>query len=268
VNIFWSTRQVGSGQLSEEQREEVQTILKRMATTNLVERIDPVAARESLETIAVETHSAEQTKGLKIITLSFLWRAENHVLSLSESSCTDELRRLLEIAGTALGGAAGLDAPQDLCRGSDEHQRQPQALTLPIATSTPFANLPGGIRASHAAPLLFYATWFGQPSDGVYHQLTLFAHNRLMYQWFVDDGAHQEVRGILTEKERREVNIILNMATSMSPIEQSVGTIIVFPNAGDSSCSNDLYRLFEIADVTLRRESPDFGGFQNPCQER
>jgi hypothetical protein len=282
VNLIWNTFRVGVGQLNKEQQEEIRTILKTVAETYAVERVDSIAARESFIVIKAitETHSVEPIKGPKIITLSFPWRGETYVLSFSESSCMDELHRLLEIIGTALGWSpVDVNVPQNLCRGSNEYQEQIQEPASSAAISLPLASLPGAIKRTHIAPRLFRATWFEQPFDGSYHQLSLFANNSVVYRQIADAGAREVARGRLTEKERQKVQTTLGLITSMSSVEQPVETMLItlsFPweadrhvfTTGCSDCPDSLQRLFEIANTAFERESLDREDFQNPCQGR
>jgi hypothetical protein len=243
------------GQLTQEEKQEIQSILEKM----------------------IDGSSVERSVGLKVITLNFLWRGENHILSFSESSCPHGLQRLFDIADAAFRRnpkySSRLPNP---CQENTENQGQTQKATSQSDTLSSTTNLPDPVRQAHGARL-FCVTWFEQPFTGSYDKLSLFADNLIGFWLFVDDGGREVARGWLTESERQEVQTVLESMTNARPLEKPAGktvfTLSFSWNAdyylftfGDLSCPDDLHRLFEIADVAFQRNSSENEDFQNPLE--
>jgi hypothetical protein len=249
----WASHAKVVGQLTEDQQEKVRAILKEMADASAV---GPLV-------------------GSKIITLSFVWKGKNHVLSFSESSCSDELHRLLRIFDVALGRQSEeVNGFQSLCQS--EPQGQTREPVLPDNTPRPSVDLPVMLGANHNNPLLYCITWFEQPFTGSYNKLSLFAGNLVRYEQFTDDMRREVVRGRLTDREEQKVQASLETMASAVSTEQYAGTTIVtlsFPweadyhllTFGDSNCPDSVCRLFDIACTAFKRDSPELD-FQNPCQ--
>ncbi|RLC87190.1 MAG: hypothetical protein DRI37_06405 [Chloroflexi bacterium] len=214
--------------------------------------------------------SADELAGSRVITINFLWRGKNHILTFDELSCPDELRRLVEITDAAFGSAAypnPCQAPGAASRGG---------------TSTAAGDLPSMVKDLHSASL-FNITWYTQPFTGSYNHLLLFTD---YYRGDnVIDYVYGEVyRGVstysqLSESERQEVESILESMTSAStaelPDEDTVITLGFSWEAdyhllsyGNSSCPDELRRLFEIVGVAFDRSAPGYDVLQSPCQGR
>jgi hypothetical protein len=249
----WASHAKVAGQLTEHQQEKIRAILEEMT--------DASAVRPLVD--------------LRIITLSFVWEGKNHILSFSESSCSDELHRLLRVFDVALGRQSeDVNGFQNLCQ--NEYQGQTQEPVLPDNTPPASVDLPIMLRATHHNPLLYCITWFEQPFIGSYEKLSLFAGNLVRYEQFTDNIRHEVVRGRLTDKEGQKVHTSLETMASAVSTEQYTGTTIVtlsFPweadyhllTFGDSNCPSSVSRLFDIAYAAFKRDSSELD-FQNPCQ--
>jgi hypothetical protein len=237
------------GQLSKEQQEEIRTLLEAMTISS---SRDPFA-------------------GSEVITLSFLWHGEHHVLSFSESSCPDELSRLFEI--TNMAWTVGDPFPNPCQRKS-----QPVLESAPSDNAPPpLLALPDPVKDVHFARL-FQINWFERPFTGFYKTLAFvvehrFYDNLITYR----EGEKNTSYGESTEVEKQEVQAILESLASTGSVEQPVGdTIITLGFSweanyhllvfGDENCPDDLRRLFEIADGAFlpRADEPDT--FQSPCK--
>jgi hypothetical protein len=249
----WASHAKAVGQLTEDQQEKVRAILKEMT----------------------DASAAEPLVGLQIITLSFVWKGKNHILSFSESSCSDELHRLLRVFDVALGRQSeDMNGFQNLCQ--NEYQGQTQEPVLRDNTPPASVNLPIMLGATHNNPLLYCITWFEQPFIGSYDKLSLFAGNLVRYEQFADNIGYKVVRGRLTDREGQKVHTSLETMASAVSTEQYTGTTIItlsFPweadhhllTFGDSNCPDSVCRLFDIAYVAFKRDSPEVD-FKNPCQ--
>jgi hypothetical protein len=114
----------------------------------------------------VQLPSVDPFSGATVITLSFLWRGEHHVVSYNEASCPRALHRLLEI--TNAGG--------NPCQNGREYPRQTGA----GVTDTPGSDLSDGARGLYGASL-FHAAWFEPPfddalGDAAFDSLSLYVH--------------------------------------------------------------------------------------------
>jgi hypothetical protein len=116
------------GQLTQDERQEIQSALEAM----------------------IDTSSKDRLEDLKVITLSFLWRGENHILSFSESSCPQELYHIFSIADAAfkwnLKYSSEFPTP---CQKNTGSRRQPQEAN----TQNNTLGLPDPIRQAHGARL-------------------------------------------------------------------------------------------------------------------
>ena len=245
------------GQLTDEEREEVQVVLKAMTEISLT---GPLT-------------------GSQIITLSFLWEGDNHVLSFNESNCPSTLHRLFEIADAASKrNSEWYGVYPNPCQKDNEYDEQAQEPILPKNTSF-HLDLPEPVRQAHEAPRLFCATWFEQPFDGSYKELSLFASNSVVYWQLWAKGGREVAKGRLTEKERQDVQDTLALMIDMTSVEQPTGTTTVtlsFPwrantylfTYGESGCPDELDHLFEIASAAFKRDSSILVSFQSPCQGR
>lgn len=246
----------GPAQLTEQDREEIRTILETMTQ------------RSSMEPFA----------GVEVITLSFLWGGKYYRISFNESNCPDELQRLFEIADMAWrrSPTSLTNPPWSPCRENDKQQAQEPTDSVSLSPD----DLPEQIEFSHGARL-FYVTWFKQPFAGIYNQLSFFsdhymADNFLDYRESVGNGGGYAQ---LDEMERREVQDLLESMVNVSSLEQPMGDTIItlgflwesdyqLLNFGDLNCSSDLQRLFDIVGIAFEQQHPESNFFQNPCQER
>lgn len=230
-------------QLSEEAREEIRAILEVLA----------------------EMSPSSQPAGLETISASFLWYGENHLLSFDESSCPEELHRLIEITDEVHPSIT----VQNPC--------QTQNPTLLEGTSIPIAELPDSVREAHNTNLLI-ATWYTQPFSNSYDFLTLVTNYcRGTYSGedvsYLGDGRKMYSR--LTESESQEVQSILESLIDQA-VEQPEGDRIITTSFlwaanyyqisfGNLNCPDNLQQLFEIIGGAHERDYPGFD-FQNPCR--
>lgn len=214
--------------------------------------------------------SADELAGSRAITINFLWRGKNHILTFDELSCPDELRRLVEIAHAAFRPTTypnPCQAPGAASQGG---------------TPTAAGDLPSMVKDLHSASL-FNITWYTQPFTGSYNHLLLFT-DYYRGDNVVDYTRGEVYRGVstysqLSESERQEVESILESMTSAStaelPDEDTVITLGFSWEAdyhllsyGNSSCPDELRRLFEIVGVAFSRSAPGYDVLQSPCQGR
>lgn len=138
--------------------------------SGLLSTVLATEARAEIPTLLedmVQMPSVDPFSGATVITLSFLWRGDYHIVSYNEASCPRALHRLLEIA-TAEGNP---------CQNNHEYPRQTGAEGVEGA---PWSDLPDWVRCLHGASL-FRAAWFEPPfddtlGDAAFDSLSLYVH--------------------------------------------------------------------------------------------
>lgn len=252
------TQEVNSGgQLSIAEMAEVQSWLEKILT---------------MQNMPIATDAT-------IITLSFLWRGENHILSFDSSRCPQDLYRLFEMADTAFERHPDMYGKSTL----NPCQTTAQSIsTRPIPSSqetTPLTvYLPEPVEDVHVAPALFRTTWYELPFNGLYYKLLIFADDTVVVWKFTDKNRAEEARGQLTAAERQETKELLlnSLGKGTDNLEEGRTERIILSFTWEAdyhlfifdnlTCSKEYRDLLEIAKTAFARSDAQLDGLLDICR--
>jgi hypothetical protein len=261
-------------------------MIKSVPSTLLKERRQEIQRR--LESLVA--HSSIDPLGeVRVVTLSFFWQGEHHLLSFNEASCPFELYRLLEMT---LAAAEDQRTTANPCAESVSGLPPSEEQDSPGGETYSIDKLPELVKRLHRTRL-FALTWYEQPFNGLYNNLELYADyvksddlpGYWLHYWRGERGSPGagsntlvDVSVQLTASEKERVQALLESMSNTSPTELPPGDTLVtlsflweanqylFHSRG-GDCPQDFSSLLAVANTALQRQWPEFEGFQSPCGE-
>jgi hypothetical protein len=248
-----------AGQLTQQEIAEVQGLLKKLAT---------------MDVMVYDNDAA-------IVSLSFIWDGEPHYTVLDQFHCAGETIQVFEIINAAFSRHPDISSISlNPCRAlaGTEDTVTPDPISL--AVNFTFSDLPQAVQRFHQGLPLFKVVWFQKPFDDSYHQLTVFDDHEIMYRYRLSDeqSYHRVLKGQLTDPQMQRLrHILIRMNTEGSHEDTSALTAISFGYSwrgdyrlrlfAETDCPDDLKWIFAAAKETLGVNELDLDINTWPCQD-
>lgn len=247
--VNWASQGGLSGQLAEESRKEVTTILSKLK----------------------DRTSDKIPDGSRVIGLFFSWEGINRVLYYSDLTCDDDIRRLLEIVDVTLklnqdpkSSLIGLCTPEEF-----------PASLLPTPTKDRNRFLPLPQPPDLRKTRMLSISWVQRPMTETYEMMSLLADDSLYYDAHFGEEANSAIESHISITDEQAVRETLaSLATLNETPDLTKAEIIVsFPWNGDyhivgftkSQCPAKLRTLFDMMLPLIQQSSSDHREIESPC---